>query len=140
MLDENVQEDREGEYIHEFRTNTLDLTSFGFDIGSYSILSTPKRYAVAAGPVVHITENVITLVLDRFEIEPLYLLKQAKFDSVNDVQFASFPQIISRNLCDRYRNERFILDKYESHTSSTFNMSNLGALLDNTEAAQRLRR
>lgn len=32
------------------------------------------------------------------------------------------------------------MDKYESQTSATFNMSNLGALLDDTEASERLRR
>lgn len=44
-----------------------------------------------------------------------------------------------RNLLDRYGGERFILDKYESQTNAIFNMSNLGALLENTEAATRLR-
>lgn len=75
MLNKNVQEDRESEYVHEFSTSALDLITFGFDLGSYLIVSTLKRYAVAAGPVVAITENTITLVLDRFEIAPLYLLK-----------------------------------------------------------------
>lgn len=75
MLNENIQEGREGEYVHEFSTNILDLTSFGFNFGSYLIVSTPKRYAVATGPVVAITDNVITLVLDRFEVALLYLLK-----------------------------------------------------------------
>lgn len=66
-LNENVQEDKDGEYIHEFSTNILDLTSFGFTLGSYLIVSTPKRYAVGAGPVIAIRENVITLVLERFD-------------------------------------------------------------------------
>ncbi|XP_055319976.1 DNA replication ATP-dependent helicase/nuclease DNA2 isoform X1 [Sitodiplosis mosellana] len=109
ILNPDVQSDKEGEYIHEFSTKIVDLTSFGFSLGNYLIVSTPKRYSVAAGPVIAITENVITLILDR-------------------------------NLCDRYRNEKFIIDKYESQTNATFNMSNLGALLDTTEAAERLRK
>lgn len=64
-LNPNVQGDKEGEYIHEFNTNVIDLTSFGFGLGNYLIVSTPKRYSVAAGPVIAITENIITLILDR---------------------------------------------------------------------------
>lgn len=64
-LNPNVQEDTEGRYIHEFSTNIVDLTSFGFSIGNYLIVSTRKRCAVAAGPVIAITENAITLLLER---------------------------------------------------------------------------
>lgn len=67
-LNENVREDGDDEFIHEFSTSVLDLTSFGFNLGSYLIVSTPKRYKVGAGPVIAITENVITLVLERYQI------------------------------------------------------------------------
>lgn len=66
ILNPNVQGDKEGEYIHEFSTNIVDLTSFGFSLGSYLIVSIPKRYSIAAGPVIAITENSITLILDRY--------------------------------------------------------------------------
>lgn len=48
--------------------------------------------------------------------------------------------IFGRNLFKRYPNQSFILDKYESKTVATFNMANMGALLDDTEASERLRR
>lgn len=65
-LNPDVQGDKERKYIHEFITNVVDLTSFGFNLGNYLIVSTAKRYAIAAGPVLAITENTITLILDRF--------------------------------------------------------------------------
>lgn len=71
-LNRDVKAEKDGEYIHEFRTDRVDLTSFGFDLGNYLIVSTPKRYAVGAGPVIAITENVITLILDRFVFRSLF--------------------------------------------------------------------
>lgn len=51
----------------------------------------------------------------------------------------SIQMSLERNLTDRYSNCKFILDKYESQTISSFNMASLGALLDDTAAAERLR-
>lgn len=64
-LNENVIEEQSGEYLHEFRTDTLDFASFDFAIGNYLIVSTIKRLAIAAGIVVAISQNTITLVLER---------------------------------------------------------------------------
>lgn len=133
-LNPDVNGDKEGKYIHMFSTNFVDLTSFGFSLGNYLIVSTSKRYSVAAGPVIDITENVITLILDRFVID-FNFLKTFMLGRQKKSSFFS-----SRNLCDRYRNETFIIDKYESQTNATFNMSNLGALLDATDAAEQLRK
>lgn len=68
LLNQNVEEERPGEYIHEFSTKILDLTSFGFGVGTYLIVSTLKRYAIASGHVISITKNTITLILDRLAI------------------------------------------------------------------------
>lgn len=53
------------EYIHEFNSPVKDLTSYDFSIGSYLIVSTTKRFAVAAGRCISVAENVIKLVLER---------------------------------------------------------------------------
>lgn len=47
---------------------------------------------------------------------------------------------LERNLNERFPDSTFIVDKYESQKISSFNMENLGALLDRTEAADRLRK
>lgn len=65
ILNENVIEEQSGEYIHEFRSNALDFTSFDFAIGNYLIVSTMKRLAIASGIVVAIAQKTITLVLER---------------------------------------------------------------------------
>lgn len=65
ILSENVIEEQSGEYIHEFRTDSLDFASFDFVIGNYLIVSTMKRLAIASGIVIGITQNTITLVLER---------------------------------------------------------------------------
>lgn len=64
-LNQKVEEERSTEYVHEFYTNILDLTSFEFDVGNYLIVSTKKRISIAAGPVISLTKNTITLILDR---------------------------------------------------------------------------
>lgn len=48
--------------------------------------------------------------------------------------------ILERNLNEMYPNSLFILDKYDSETTGVFNMTNLGALLDNRESSDRLRK
>lgn len=48
--------------------------------------------------------------------------------------------ILFRDLTKRYADQLFILDKYESQTISSFNMANLGALLDDTESSEKLRK
>lgn len=65
MLNSKVFEEN-GKFVHEFSTKTVDLTSFGFSVGNYLIVSTTKRYAVGTGPVIALTESVITIVLERF--------------------------------------------------------------------------
>lgn len=46
---------------------------------------------------------------------------------------------LERDLSQRYGKESFHLDKYESKTWMTFNLTNVGALLENTERSERLR-
>lgn len=65
-LDPSVQQESDDAFIHEFRTDVVDITSFCFDVGSYVIVSTPKRHAIDTGPVVAISENTIKLVLNRY--------------------------------------------------------------------------
>lgn len=45
-----------------------------------------------------------------------------------------------RDLSRHYANEQFTLDSYESNSSTTFNLTNLGVLLENTERSAALRR
>ncbi|XP_058833194.1 DNA replication ATP-dependent helicase/nuclease DNA2 isoform X2 [Topomyia yanbarensis] len=47
---------------------------------------------------------------------------------------------LERDLSQHYSHELFHLDKYESHSSTTFNLTNIGVLLDNTERSETLRR
>lgn len=65
VLNRNVVADSEDSYIHEFTTSDKDLLSFDFNVGTYLIVSTAKRYAIAAGRVISLQENTITLVLER---------------------------------------------------------------------------
>lgn len=48
--------------------------------------------------------------------------------------------IFERNLSEMYPQSLFILDKYDSESTGVFNMTNLGALLDNRESSDRLRK
>lgn len=59
---------------------------------------------------------------------------------VQSIECNSITLSLERNLCERYSQCLFILDKYESQTVSSFNLANLGALLDATESAERLRK
>lgn len=45
-----------------------------------------------------------------------------------------------RDLSRHYADEQFTLDSYESNSSTTFNLTNLGVLLENTERSAALRR
>ncbi|XP_058462703.1 DNA replication ATP-dependent helicase/nuclease DNA2 isoform X2 [Malaya genurostris] len=45
-----------------------------------------------------------------------------------------------RDLSENYLHEFFHLDKYESHTSTIFNLTNVGVLLEHTERSEALRR
>lgn len=47
---------------------------------------------------------------------------------------------LERDLSQHYGKELFSLDSYESNTNTTFNLTNLGLLLDNTERSTALRR
>lgn len=47
---------------------------------------------------------------------------------------------LERDLSEHYAKEMFHLDKYESQTLMTFNLTNVGVLLENTERADSLRR
>lgn len=64
VLNDNVIEES-GEFIHEFQTDSLDLTSFDFAVGNYLIVSSMKRLAISSGIVVAVTQKTITLVLER---------------------------------------------------------------------------
>lgn len=65
-LKPNVQRESDDEFIHEFSTNVVDIKSFGFDVGTYVIVSTSKRYAIDTGPVISITESTVILILHRY--------------------------------------------------------------------------
>lgn len=59
---------------------------------------------------------------------------------VKSIECNSIKLCLERNLCERYSECLFILDKYDSQTVSSFNLANLGAILDATESAERLRK
>lgn len=59
---------------------------------------------------------------------------------VQSIDCHSITICVERNLCERYAGNSFIFDKYESQTVSSFNLANLGALLDANDGAERLRR
>ncbi|KAJ6643747.1 DNA replication ATP-dependent helicase/nuclease DNA2 [Pseudolycoriella hygida] len=65
------------------------------------------------------------------------LMTRRGSECVNDSQipFSNF-----RDLTKRYKNELFILDRNDSQTFTKFNLATIGALLDEREASQRLRR
>lgn len=79
-------------------------------MNEYLICSTTKRVAVAAGRVTAVGKHEITMCLERD---------------------------LSQNF---EMDEQFVLDKYESQTAMTFNLTNIGVLLDNTERSDTLRR
>lgn len=64
-LSRDVIAEAADEYVHEFNSSEKDLTSYNFTIGSYLIVSTSKRFAVAAGRCISVAENAIKLVLER---------------------------------------------------------------------------
>ncbi|XP_055625304.1 DNA replication ATP-dependent helicase/nuclease DNA2-like [Toxorhynchites rutilus septentrionalis] len=104
------------EYFHTFQQNfdhrdasNHDVSSF-FEVDEYLICSTSKRIAVAAGRVIAIGKQDVTMCLER-DLSHTFSM-----------------------------DEQFILDKYESQTSMTFNLTNIGVLLDNTERSDILRR
>lgn len=59
---------------------------------------------------------------------------------VQKIESKSVSLSLERNLRERYSGCSFILDKYESQSVSSFNLANLGAMLEDTESAERLRR
>lgn len=65
-LNLNVIAEDSDAYIHEFIANGKDLTSYSFGVGSYLIVSSSKRHAVASGRCISVEENTIKLVLERF--------------------------------------------------------------------------
>lgn len=48
--------------------------------------------------------------------------------------------LLERNLSLNYKNEAFIVDQYVSNSLLSFNLTNLGALIDCTESSNRLRK
>lgn len=64
-LNANVEAKSVDEFVHEFRTESKDLTESELAIGHYLIVSIPKRPAIAAGRVIAIDKHQITLVLER---------------------------------------------------------------------------
>lgn len=64
-LNPNVAAGSNDEYLHEFNVSDMDLTNSSFETGSYLIVSTAKRYNVAAGRAVSIEKNAIKLILER---------------------------------------------------------------------------
>ncbi|GAB0093773.1 DNA replication ATP-dependent helicase/nuclease [Sergentomyia squamirostris] len=85
-----------------------DCLTAGFSLGDYLIVSTSRRIAVAAGTVLSIESDNISLSLER-------------------------------DLHALYPNETFHIDRYESNMRMTFDLTNLGALLENTDDNNRLR-
>lgn len=71
-LNTNVIAEGADAYIHEFNSDTKDLTSYEFGVGNYLIVSTSKRHAVASGRCISVEQNAIKLVLERFVIEALH--------------------------------------------------------------------
>lgn len=80
ILNQNVIAESVDTYIHEFSASDKDLLSFDFNVGSYLIVSTPKRYAIAAGRVISLQENTITLVLERCVLNKKYVDFDQKFN------------------------------------------------------------
>lgn len=48
--------------------------------------------------------------------------------------------LLFRNLTSRYRNQVFIFDKHDSQVTIRFNLANLGALINDGEITNKLRK
>lgn len=64
-LNANVVSRSNDEFVHEFRAEHKDLTATELAVGNYLIVSIPKRPAIAAGRVIAINTQQITLILER---------------------------------------------------------------------------
>ncbi|CAH1104668.1 unnamed protein product [Psylliodes chrysocephalus] len=78
-------------------------------VNNYVVVSTEKRYAVAAGLVTDISKTAILVCLER-------------------------------NLHNKYPNQKFTIDSYDSSMIQTFQFSSLALLLENTQKAENLRK
>lgn len=62
----HVLNDNDEEFIHTFVCQQkIDLTLTNFDVGDYLIVSTNSRVSVAAGRVIKLTSDAITMCLER---------------------------------------------------------------------------
>lgn len=62
----HVLNDNDEEFIHTFVCQQkIDLTLTNFDVGDYLIVSTNSRVSVAAGRVIKLTSEAITMCLER---------------------------------------------------------------------------
>lgn len=59
---------------------------------------------------------------------------------VLNITSASITISLERDLLQKYKQETFIIDKYESQSGNIFNFTNLGLLLDDTERSEKLRK
>lgn len=109
-----------------------DLTLSGMHAGDYLRVSIKRRISIAAGKVVAITKDSITMGLERF----VYNFLTFSFTHYH----LEFPFFFFRNLNQRYANETFILDRSASSTFNAFNFATLGALIENRESSAKLRR
>lgn len=64
-LDGNVVCQSDSEFIHEFIAENKDLTAKELAVGSYLIVSIPRRPSIAAGRVIALSQIRISLILER---------------------------------------------------------------------------
>lgn len=64
-LDKNVVCQSDSEFIHEFIAENKDLTARELAVGSYLIVSISRRLSIAAGRVIALSQNCISLILER---------------------------------------------------------------------------
>jgi DNA replication ATP-dependent helicase Dna2 len=97
------------------------------------------------GEYLHIFKSKIDLNLTNFNIGDYVIVSIKSRCSIAagriiDIQDRSLSLILPRNLSVQYQKEKFYVDRYESQSQSVFNFSNIGALLNETENANRLRK
>lgn len=82
-LKPNVIAEDSDAYVHEFVAVDKDVTSYGFSIGAYLIVSSSKRYAVASGRCVAVEASAIKLQLERFVRHSMSALSALKSPSMH---------------------------------------------------------
>lgn len=64
-LNENIVCQSDSEFIHEFIAENKDINIRELAVGSYLIVSIPRRPSIAAGRVIALSQNRISLILER---------------------------------------------------------------------------